>query len=75
MIYSPQPFHQGDRHEFTFGVVADVGQTSDSQATYGYLLSDSTIQSVLHVGDMSYSDCDQVIRALITLIVLIRSGY
>lgn len=41
-------------------MVADVGQTDDSATTYQHLLADTDVVSIIHAGDMSYADCDQV---------------
>lgn len=49
----------GSRVPLTFGVIADVGQTEDSAATYNHILADTDVVSVIHAGDMSYADCDQ----------------
>lgn len=49
----------GDRKEFVFGIVADLGQTSDSAKTVDQLDKDLEVQVILQAGDMSYADCEQ----------------
>lgn len=43
----------------TFGVVGDLGQTSDSEKTLIHLSNNKKIQLILHPGDLSYADCNQ----------------
>jgi hypothetical protein len=43
---------------FTFAVVGDLGQTSDSEKTRNHVL-ESGATFVVHAGDLSYADCDQ----------------
>lgn len=42
-----------------FGVVGDLGQTSDSLRTLGNMMRISGLNMVLHAGDLSYADCKQ----------------
>ena len=41
-----------------FGLIGDLGQTSDSNNTIHHLLG-SEVAMVLHAGDLSYADCEQ----------------
>ena len=49
----------GDKKPITFGVVGDLGQTSDSEVTVEHMLENERLQLILHAGDMSYADCEQ----------------
>lgn len=49
----------GDKRPISFGLVGDLGQTSDSEKTVQHLLENNRLEMILHVGDLSYADCDQ----------------
>jgi acid phosphatase type 7 len=42
-----------------FGVIGDLGQTTDSQQTVAHLKMESDISMIIHAGDLSYADCEQ----------------
>lgn len=46
-------------YPYTFGIVGDPGQTSNSNATFQHLLASKTVDSVFVPGDLSYADGDQ----------------
>jgi hypothetical protein len=49
----------GDVNQFSFGVVGDMGQTTDTASTINHILSNPSLGMILHVGDLAYADCDQ----------------
>lgn len=49
----------GSFYPATFGVVGDLGQTTDSELTLQHLSKSKDIQVILHAGDLSYADCNQ----------------
>jgi hypothetical protein len=51
--------HVGSFYSATFGVVGDLGQTTDSEQTIYHLSNNKNIQLILHPGDLSYADCNQ----------------
>ena len=46
---------QGDG-PLTFGVIGDLGQTSDSASTVAHLQMEEDVSLVIHAGDLSYAD-------------------
>jgi len=48
-----------DSDGMVFGVVGDLGQTTDSAQTVAHLLLEDDVEMILHAGDLSYADCDQ----------------
>ena len=48
----------GASYPYTFGVVGDPGQTSNSNATFNHLAANPAIGSVFITGDLSYADGD-----------------
>jgi hypothetical protein len=52
----PEP---GDLSPFTFAVLGDLGQTTDSQITVQQMASNPDYGMILHTGDLSYANCDQ----------------
>jgi predicted phosphodiesterase len=42
-----------------FGVLGDLGTTRDSVKTVGHIMQNKDLQMILHVGDLSYANCDQ----------------
>ena len=42
----------------SFGVLGDLGTTSDSVTTVEHMIANRNLSMLLHVGDLSYSDCD-----------------
>jgi len=56
---APNPGQAHDpRFPFAIGVIGDLGQTADSEQTVRHLEADSSLQLLLHAGDMSYADTD-----------------
>ena len=50
----------GDLSEpLKLGVIGDLGTTVDSAKTIGHMMMNSELKMVLHVGDLSYANCDQ----------------
>lgn len=49
----------GPTMSYTFGVVGDLGQTTYSNNTIWHMVANSSIQSIIHPGDLSYADGDQ----------------
>ena len=41
---------------YTIGLTGDLGQTNDSHTNIVHFTEDADIDSVLHVGDLSYAD-------------------
>ena len=52
----PEP---GSIIPLTFGVIGDIGQTSDTTKTIGHLADSHKLDMILHAGDLSYADCNQ----------------
>jgi len=52
-------YYSEDLGSFTFGIVGDLGQTDHSQETVNHIQNDRLVQMILHVGDLSYADCNQ----------------
>ena len=48
-------------NKLTFGVLGDIGQTIHSVSTINHLMNEHNISMILHAGDLSYADCDQVL--------------
>jgi hypothetical protein len=48
-----------DSEPQVFGIIGDLGQTSDSEFTVQHINTNHLIQMVLHAGDLSYADCNQ----------------
>ena len=48
-------------NRLTFGVLGDIGQTVHSQSTIKHLMNEKIISMILHAGDLSYADCDQIL--------------
>jgi len=46
---------------YVFGLTGDLGQTNDSDTNVRHFSEDADIDSILHVGDLSYAD-SQMIR-------------
>jgi len=51
----------GDTKPFTFAVIGDLGQTSDSASTIAHVVGNRNLGMVLHAGDLSYADCNQTL--------------
>jgi acid phosphatase type 7 len=51
--------HPGLSVPLTFGIIGDLGQTSNSQGTLDHVLANPQISSIFHVGDLSYADGDE----------------
>jgi len=51
----------GDSRPFMFGVVGDLGQTTDSQTTLNHMMGNKDVAMILHAGDLSYADCNQTL--------------
>ncbi len=51
----------GDTKPFTFAVVGDLGQTTDSASTIAHIVGNKDLQMILHAGDLSYADCNQTL--------------
>jgi hypothetical protein len=49
----------GDQKPMKFGVIGDLGQTTDSHSTMEHVMMNPDIGMVLHAGDLSYADCNQ----------------
>jgi hypothetical protein len=49
----------GSFEPFMFGIVGDLGQTTDSEVTLDHMLNNKDIKMILHAGDLSYADCNQ----------------
>lgn len=58
MSFTTAPEANATSSGFSFGVIGDLGQTSDSNNTVHHLLG-SGAGMVLHAGDLSYADCLQ----------------
>jgi len=41
-----------------FGVIGDLGQTTDSVKTLNHLIANQKLAMILHVGDLSYANCN-----------------
>ncbi|RYG60608.1 hypothetical protein EON64_19170 [archaeon] len=50
-VGSKQPIH--------FGVLGDLGTTTDSSSTLQHVLTNPFLSMILHAGDLSYADCNQ----------------
>eukprot|EP00612_Vaucheria_litorea_P001294 CAMPEP_0171457712 /NCGR_PEP_ID=MMETSP0945-20130129/3682_1 /TAXON_ID=109269 /ORGANISM="Vaucheria litorea, Strain CCMP2940" /LENGTH=459 /DNA_ID=CAMNT_0011983377 /DNA_START=56 /DNA_END=1432 /DNA_ORIENTATION=- len=57
-VLLPPPIGEGDA-PYTFGIVGDLGQTSDSSLTIDHILEEPLPLVVLIAGDLSYADCEQ----------------
>lgn len=49
----------GDSRPMKFGVIGDLGQTSDSRSTMEHVMMNPDLGMILHAGDLSYADCNQ----------------
>lgn len=49
----------GDHRPLHFGVIGDLGQTTDSQSTVEHVIDNRLLNLILHAGDLSYADCNQ----------------
>jgi len=49
----------GDKRQMMIAVIGDLGQTTDSLSTLQHVLGNNDLKVILHVGDLSYADCDQ----------------
>lgn len=49
----------GDQRPMKFGVIGDLGQTSDSRSTMEHVMMNPELGMILHAGDLSYADCNQ----------------
>jgi phosphodiesterase/alkaline phosphatase D-like protein len=49
----------GDHKPLAFGVIGDLGTTTDSQSTLQHMINDKNLKLILHAGDLSYADCEQ----------------
>lgn len=49
----------GSTEPMLFAVIGDLGQTGDSISTLEHVLENGNLKAILHVGDLSYADCDQ----------------
>lgn len=47
----------GSKRPYTFAVVGDLGQTTDSSSTVNHILQKPYLGMILHAGDLSYADC------------------
>jgi hypothetical protein len=61
MLYFNTLPKTGDNKLLTFGVLGDIGQTIHSVFTINHLLQEQNMSMILHAGDLSYADCDQVL--------------
>mgnify|MGYP001332669536 CR=1 FL=1 len=52
----PEP---GSPSPLVFGVIGDIGQTTDTEQTITHLAHSHKIQMILHAGDLAYADCNQ----------------
>jgi 3',5'-cyclic AMP phosphodiesterase CpdA len=52
----PEP---GSTIPLVFGIIGDIGQTSDTAKTIGHLANSHKINMILHAGDLAYADCNQ----------------
>ena len=51
----------GDHTQISFGIIGDLGQTKHSISTINHLSNDRSIKMILHAGDLSYANCNQVL--------------
>ena len=49
----------GTNKPYTFGVIGDIGQTTDTEQTINHLLANKNVKFILHAGDLAYADCNQ----------------
>lgn len=49
----------GSRAPMHFGVVGDLGTSSDSASTIRHMANNNALGMILHAGDLSYADCTQ----------------
>jgi hypothetical protein len=49
----------GNLNPVFFGVIGDLGQTTDSESTINHVLNNNNLGLILHAGDLSYADCNQ----------------
>jgi UDP-2,3-diacylglucosamine pyrophosphatase LpxH len=58
-IFETLPSIGSQSEPLVFGVIGDLGQTTDSLATLQHVLDNKSIKMILHPGDLSYADCQQ----------------
>lgn len=51
----------GDKTIYSFGVIGDIGQTTDTELTLQHMKRNKDVQTILHAGDLSYADCNQTL--------------
>ena len=51
----------GDSIVYSFGIIGDIGQTSDTELTLNHMRLNRDVQTILHAGDLSYADCNQTL--------------
>lgn len=44
----------------TFAIIGDLGQTANSQDTVQHILDSTQVHAIIHAGDLSYADSDEV---------------
>ncbi len=49
----------GNPTPLVFGVIGDIGQTSDTEKTLAHLYKNNHLDMILHAGDLAYADCVQ----------------
>lgn len=54
----PEP---GSNEIYSFGVIGDIGQTTDTELTLEHMKRNKDVQTILHAGDLSYADCNQTL--------------
>ncbi len=52
----PEP---GNSEPLVFGVIGDIGQTTDTEKTLAHLYKNNRLDMILHAGDLAYADCVQ----------------
>lgn len=57
--FTTLPLIGDDSEPLIFGVIGDLGQTSDSEFTVQHINTNNRVQMILHAGDLSYADCNQ----------------
>ena len=49
----------GPSERMTFAVMGDLGQTSNSADTLAHIVSNPEVDTIMHIGDLSYADSDE----------------
>lgn len=57
-ITAPKP---GEKSIYSFGIIGDIGQTSDTKKTLQHMKRNRNVETILHAGDLSYADCNQTL--------------